>query len=105
MTPSTIPEHAGIYYHPEAEKQFYKLPATSQASLAEFLEAQRAALEASGGGNKEGLYAEWEPGRVVYWDIKLRPRPEGTGTASGAKGRLGSWYRIEVLEIGSLPAS
>jgi hypothetical protein len=97
-------EHAGIYYHPAAEEQYFKMSDASQARLSAFLETKRAALEASGGGNQEGFKAEWEPGRVVYWDIKLRPRPHERGAepdpAPAPKRRsLGTYYRIEVLEI------
>ena len=97
--------HAGVYYHPEAEEQYDDLPDESQERLSAFLELQRQRLEASGGGNRSGLGAEWEPGHIVYWDISLQPqflkpprRKPSAGPASPPR-TLGSYYWIEVLEI------
>jgi|SRR5271165_1643618 len=97
-------EHATIYWARDSEKEFYALPEESQDRLAAFLEEQRAELEASGGGNKEGLSAEWEPGRAVAWDVKLRPKfRKVTSPHRRAPGeKLGSHYRIEVLLIWEL---
>jgi hypothetical protein len=98
--------HAGIYYHPEAEEQYDELPDESQDRLSAFLEVERQQLEAHGGGNREGLAAEWEPGHIVYCDISLQPqyrnkpphlRPRGS--PSPPPRTLGSYYWIEVLEI------
>src|SRR5271166_4738052 len=105
MTQAMDDEHAGVYYHPEAEAQYDELPDDSQARLSAFLELQRQRLEAYGGGNRSGLGAEWEPGHIVYWDISLQPqyrKPSGrkpaTSPASPPR-TLGSYYWIEVLEI------
>ena len=105
MSQAIDDEHAGVYYHPEAEAQYDKLPDESQDRLSAFLEVQRQRLEARGGGNREGLAAAWESGHVVYWDISLQPQFR---KAAGRKPRsnpaspprtLGSYYWIEVLEI------
>jgi hypothetical protein len=95
-------EHAGIYWPEEPEDQFYRLPEESQARLTDFLDGQLEELQASGGGDQEGLSYEWEPGYAVYWDIKLRPK-DGKAGRKAAWGTLGSHYRIEVLEIRKLP--
>jgi hypothetical protein len=92
--------HAAIYLNKSAERAFYKLPEAAQKRLQEFLEAQRAELEAFGGGNKEGLAFEWQPGWAVFWDIELQPQlgePQLKRDRSPVK--LGEAYRIEVREI------
>ena len=99
-------ERAGIYLLKKVEAAFYALPEARQMRLAAFLEARRAELESSGGGNKENLSCEWEPGFAVYWDIQLKPKyrddnPKPKASPSSAK--LGSAYRIVVLEIRRLP--
>src|SRR5216683_3407418 len=95
-------ERAGIYLPKKPEAAFYALPEAKQKRLAAFLEEQRAELESSGGGRKEGCSCEWEPGFAVYWDIQLKPKyrdanPKPKASPSSAK--LGSAYRIVVLEI------
>lgn len=98
-------DHAGIYLADEAEKAFYRLPEERQRRLARFLEAERAALESSGGGSKQGCAAEWEPGFAVYWDIDLKPEYRKSGRKRRpvpAPAKLGAAYRIEVLEIRKL---
>jgi hypothetical protein len=98
--------HSGVYYHPKAQAQYDKLPDESQDRLSAFLEVERQQLEASGGGNREGLAAEWEPGRIVYLDISLQPQYRGKPTRRKVRGSplpppstFGSYYWIEVLEI------
>ena len=95
--------HAAIYLNKSAERAFYRLPEAAQKRLQEFLEAQRAELETAGGGNKEGLAFEWQPGWAVYWDIQLQPQ---SGEAQPKRNRspvkLGEAYRIEVREIRKL---
>lgn len=97
-------EHAAIYWHKDAEREFYALPEQSQSRLADFLEKQRADLESSGGGNKYNLAAEWESGRAVAWDIKLRPkfRKVPVAPSPAKREKLGTHYRIEVLLIWKL---
>lgn len=95
--------HAGIYLGGDAEKAFYRLTEDRQRRLADFLEKERARLEASGGGSKEGCAAEWEPGFAVYWDINLKPEYRKRGRkAPPMPAKLGAAYRIEVLEIRKL---
>ena len=95
-------ERAGIYFPEKMRSAFCALPPASQERLRVFLEAERAHLESFGGGNKEGLAWEWEPGYAIYWDIKLKPEHRGEGrkpAPSSASAKLGSAYRIEILEI------
>ena len=92
-------EHAGIWLKKEAEDAFYALPAENQERLAAFLEERRAELESTGGGRKEGFASEWEPGFAVYWDINLKPKYRAANPKLKAPAKLGSAYRIEVLEI------
>lgn len=106
MSPTSDDDpHAGVYYHPKAQAQYFKLPEESQDRLSDFLERKRQMLEVSGGGNHEGLAAEWEPGHFVFWDINLQPqyrkrsrRKVGESSPPLAHA-LGSYYWIEVLEI------
>lgn len=105
MTKTVDEPHAGVYYHPAAEEQYDDLPEESQERLSAFLEIQRQRLESSGGGNREGLAAAWEPGHIVYFDISLQPQfrkspPRGQrGSPAPAAHTLGSYYWIEVYEI------
>jgi hypothetical protein len=92
-------ESAGIWLKKEAEDAFYALPAESQVRLAAFLEALRAELESTGGGRKEYCLFEWEPGFVVYWDVNLKPKYRDANPKLKMPAKLGSAYRIEVLEI------
>ena len=73
--------------------------------FANFLEGERIKLESTGGGRKEGLAFEREPGYAVYWDINLKPEYRATGTklkTPPSPTKLGAAYRIEVLEIRKL---
>jgi hypothetical protein len=97
-------EHATIYWPSKPEAEYYDLSEASQKRLSEFLEVQRMVLELTGGGNKQGLSAEWEPGLAVAWDIELRPkfrkaRPRWTPPFPAT---LGGHYRIKVLKIWKL---
>ena len=95
--------HAAIYLNKSAERAFYRLPESAQKRLQEFLEAQRAELETSGGGNKEGLAFEWQPGWGVFWDIQLQPQSdEAQPQHDRSPAKLGEAYRIEVREIRKL---
>ena len=100
-------EHAGIYWHKEAEAEFYDLPEESQHRLADFMEGVRANLENAGGGNKENLAAIWDrdAGMVVSWDIQLKPQHRGGPQSDlpSLSTPLGCYYRIEVLKIWKLP--
>jgi hypothetical protein len=95
-------EYAGIYLGDAAEKAFYRLTEDRQQRLADFLEKERARLEASGGGSKEGCSAEWETGWAVYWDVNLKPEYRNKAKGRKAPAKLGAAYRIEVLEIRKL---
>jgi hypothetical protein len=98
-------ERAGIYLTERAENAFYRLPEEMQKRLAAFLERQRVFLESAGGGRKEGLTYEWEPGHAVYWEINLKPEYQAQRRMRKAPpppAKLGAAYRIEVLEIRKL---
>jgi hypothetical protein len=98
-------ERAGIYLTERAENAFYRLPEGTQKRLAAFLEGEREFLESTGGGRKEGLAFEWEPGYAVYWEIDLKPEYQAQGRMRKAPpppSKLGAAYRIEVLEIRKL---
>jgi hypothetical protein len=98
-------EHAGIYLAKGADDAFYELPEARRLRLRDFLEGERIKLESTGGGRKEGLAFEWEPGYAVYWDINLKPEYRATGTklkTSPSPTKLGTAYLIEVLEIRKL---
>ena len=95
-------ELAGIYFPRKMREAFCALPEASQERLREFLVAQRTQLETFGGGRKEGCAWEWEPGFVVYWDVNLKPQyrtARGKATGSSGPRKLGSLYRLEILEI------
>ena len=98
-------EQAGIYLAGDAEETFYKLPEERRLRLAAFLEGERVKLESAGGGCKEGMAFEWEPGYAVYWDINLKPEYRATGKKRKMPPfpmKLGAAYRIEVLLIRKL---
>ncbi len=98
-------QQAGIYLAPGAEDTFYTLPEERRLRLATFLEGERAKLESTGGGRKEGMAFEWEPGYAVYWDINLKPEYRATGKQHRTPpfpAKLGAAYRIEVLLIRKL---
>lgn len=95
-------ERAGIYLTEEAQDAFFRMPEERQKRLAAFLNRQREFLKSTGGGRKEGLACEWEPGYAVFWDINLKPEYQAQGSKRKAPPlprRLGAAYRIEVLEI------
>jgi hypothetical protein len=95
-------ERAGIYFPRKMRKAFCALPEASQERLRVFLEAERAQLETFGGGRKEGCAGVWETGSAVYWDVNLKPEYRtGSRKAAASSGpkKLGSLYRIEILEI------
>jgi hypothetical protein len=99
-------ERAGIYFPKKMRNAFCALPEASQERLRVFLEAQRAQLESFGGGRKEGCAWEWEPGFAIYWDVNLKPQSRMARrkpTQFFAPAKLGSAYRIEVLEIRRFP--
>lgn len=96
-------EDAGIWLSKGAEKAFYGLAEAGQRRLAAFLHARLGELDATGGGSLEGCAAEWQPGWGVFWDVALKPKYRGLGQAAkSTSSRLGSSYRIEVLEIKEL---
>ena len=98
-------EHAGIYLADEVADAFAEMPEERRLRLRDFLEGERLKLEQTGGGRKEGLAFEWEPGYAVYWDINLKPEYRATGKRRKAPplpAKLGAAYRIEVLEIRKL---
>ncbi len=99
-------DEAGIHWPSEPARDFYKLPEARQKRLAAYLNGQLAELAASGGGSKEGCSGVWEPGWAVYWDVNLKPMYRGPSrkrVPSSPPRKLGTYYRIEVLEIGRVP--
>ena len=103
---------AGIYWAASARDEFYALFDTDQKLLADFIEGQRALLESSWGGEREGLTLVWSGDRIVTWDIRLKPEYRKikrsakplVQQATARKTPLGAYYRIEVLRVWELKA-
>jgi hypothetical protein len=98
--------HAGIFWADSAKDEFYALSEEEQKLLSDFLEGQRAALEATGGGERQGLTAVWSGDRIVTWDVRLKPKFRKSKLIAkqiAAKQEpLGAFYRLEVLRIWKL---